>query len=221
MIKRSRRQLDLSAFGQLFMDGNDPLHDFALLVQQPALLAFGVSSALRAKFPQARVEIEGQLMDPGQVAPNLKIAEIARGETGNGIFDRIRAEAAFEIQLVIPLVRADHAVDVGHEEIVQQVDNVFRVHSIGRHPRDVEMAIASSVRVREELYEQAGNEVDRAAELGHLFEVQGHAVVVLGRVQADPGHQRLAADVVRVVRLMLVPEEGQRDRLHGFSVQGP
>src|SRR5262249_28868621 len=58
-----------------------------------------------------------------------------------------------------------------------------------------------------------GHQVDGAAHLGDLEQVQGHAVVVLDAVEADPRHGVVPGDVVGVVRLVLMPEESERD--HG------
>ena len=73
------------------------------------------------------------------------------------------------------------------------------------------MRVGRAVDVGLELDQQAGHQVDRAAELGDFFEVQRHAQVILGGVQPDPGHGVLAGDVVGVVRLVLVPHQGQGD----------
>ena len=57
-----------------------------------------------------------------------------------------------------------------------------------------------------DLHEQAGHQVDGAAHIRELEEVQRHAVVILDAVQADPGHGILAANIVRIVGLVLMPE---------------
>ncbi len=217
VVEGGRGEFDLPARGELLVNRNHALQDFLLLVEEPGLFAFGVAAALRAELAQFAVLIEGQLVNPGEVAPHLQVANVAGRKAGNGVFDRIAAESALQVQLVIPLVRADHAVDVGQEEIVEQVQDVGLAHSVGGKPRDVEMPIGAPFAVRLQLQQQAGDEVDRAAELGHLLEVQRHAVVVLGRVHAHPGHQRFAADVVRIVRLVLVPEKGNGHWVHAES----
>ena len=66
-----------------------------------------------------------------------------------------------------------------------------------------------------ELQEQAGYQVDGAAELRHFLQVKGHPEIILGAVQAHPGHWVFARDVVGVVRLVLVPEQGKADPGHG------
>ena len=52
---------------------------------------------------------------------------------------------------------------------------------------------------------------------GTSFNMEGHPDVVLGRMKPHPRHQRFTRDVVGVVRLVLMPENRQRDRGHdGF-----
>ena len=68
--------------------------------------------------------------------------------------------------------------------------------------------------VRLQLRHETGHEVDRATHLRELQQMQGHAVVVLDAVQANPGHRILTGHIVRVVRLVLVPEESERDFGH-------
>ncbi|MEZ6066328.1 MAG: hypothetical protein R3B90_11625 [Planctomycetaceae bacterium] len=99
--------------------------------------------------------------------------------------------------------------------MVEQIDRVVDSQGVGGEPGDVEMAVAAAIHVTLNLHQQAGHEVDRATKLGHLGDVHRHPDVVFGAVQTDPGHQRFASDVIRVVRLVLMPEEGQRNRVHG------
>ena len=70
--------------------------------------------------------------------------------------------------------------------------------------------------------EQTGHQIDRGVNLGHFGQKSRHAPVVLGAVQADPGHGILAGNIIGVVGLMLVPEEGQGDVVHrSLSGGGP
>ncbi len=68
--------------------------------------------------------------------------------------------------------------------------------------------------VRQQLHQQAGNQVDRGLELRDFLELHGHAPIVLGGMQADPRHGVFVPYIVRVIRLMLVPDNGQRDVVH-------
>ena len=115
---------------------------------------------------------------------------------------------------MITRVRPDHRVRIGHEEIVEQVAGLALIQAVDRAARAAQMGVGRARGVGFELREQAWHEVDRAAELGNFFQVQRHPQVVLGGVQPDPGHGVFARDIVGVIRLMLVPHERQRNRLH-------
>ena len=96
-----------------------------------------------------------------------------------------------------------------HEEVVQQVVGVVLAQPVGRQPRDALVRVlVAFVGVGRQLVEQAGHQVDRRPHLRQLFQQHRHAPVVLGAVQADPGHGVLAGDVVGIIRLMLMPEKG-------------
>ncbi len=75
-----RGQLDLTASGQLAMERDHPGHQRALLVQKPLLLILGVVPPFRFELGELGVFLEEQGMDPGEVGPDLKVAEIASAE---------------------------------------------------------------------------------------------------------------------------------------------
>jgi len=109
---------------------------------------------------------------------------------------------------VVPGERPDHVVHVGHEPVVEQVDGIFALELLGGNARDAQqLVLRPFLGVGQELHQQARHEVDRAVHLGELLQMGGHSPVVLDPVHAYPGHQRLTGDVVRVIRLMLVPVE--------------
>ena len=113
------------------------------------------------------------------------------------------------VQLGVTRVGQDHRVRVGHEEVVEQEEAVGLAEVAGGDVGDVEEAVAAAaVGVGGQLEQQAGHQVDGTAHLRELEQVQRHAVIVLDPVQAHPRHGVVAGHVVRVVRLVLVPEEG-------------
>ena len=59
-----------------------------MLVEQPVLVVFGEVPALVAQLAQAVVLLEGQRMDPGQVEPDLQIAQVALAEAAQGFAAR-------------------------------------------------------------------------------------------------------------------------------------
>ena len=197
------------------MQRDDLFQNFQLLVEQPVLLVFGPVLSLFTKFPQLRVLFKHQFVNPGEVAPHLQIAQISFGKSRQRRFDRIDPEPSLQIHFVITTVGTNHILHARHEEVVQHIVDIGFAESVGGIPRNVEMPVAAClISILLQLQQQAGNEIDGAVKLGHLLEMQRHAVVILGSVQADPGHQRLAADVVRIIRLVLMPQKSKCHRLH-------
>jgi hypothetical protein len=106
-------------------------------------------------------------------------------------------------------------VRVDHEEVVEEVDEIVLFEIVGREMGDPKVAVLpAAVDVLLELEEQAGHQIDRGVNLRHLGQKSRHAPIVLGAVEADPGHGVLAGNIIGVVGLMLVPEEGQGDVVH-------
>ena len=90
------RQLDLPALGQRAMQRDDLAQQRALLVEQPLLLFLGVMPPLGLELGELRVLLEEQGVDPGQVRPDLKVAEVASRGTARapGRPDRPRTPAS-------------------------------------------------------------------------------------------------------------------------------
>ena len=93
VIERGRRQLDLAAVGELAVERDDLRHELALLVEQPVLVCLGVPAALGLKLGELGVFLEEQGVHPGQVGPDLQVAEIAFAEPVEGLRGRCRGRA--------------------------------------------------------------------------------------------------------------------------------
>ena len=107
-------------------------------------------------------------------------------------------------------MRADHRVGEGHEEVVEQVERVVALEPVDGPSRHGQVSVGGAGDVGLELGQQAGNEVDRAPELGHLLEVKRHAQVILGGMKPDPGHRVFTRHVVGIIGLVLMPHQSQR-----------
>ena len=59
---------------------NHPRNQLALLGQQPLLLVLGVVASLRLEFGEIALLLEEQGVDPRQVRPDLKVAQVAGAE---------------------------------------------------------------------------------------------------------------------------------------------
>ncbi len=138
MIVRRGGEFDLAAFGQLAVQGDDLSPSrAALLVQEPVFFDFGIIPPLRLELGQLRVFLEKQGVEPGQIRPDLKVAEVALSEPGEGLFAGRNPQSAHLEELPVAGMRADHGVGERHEEVVEQVKGVVLRKAIGRHSRDV------------------------------------------------------------------------------------
>ncbi len=73
-------QLNLTASGQLAMERDHPGHQCELLVQKPLLLILGVVPPFRFELGELGVFLKQQGVHPGQVRPDLKVAQVASTE---------------------------------------------------------------------------------------------------------------------------------------------
>ena len=215
VIERRGRQFDLAALHQFPMERNDLSQHIELLVEQPRFLSLRPAVSLQQERLQVGVEIKQQRMEPCEVAPDLQVSDVTFCEPLDRLLERIAVGRPLLVQLRVTRMRADHVVVVGHEELVEQEARVGFVQTIGGSPRDIEMPVArTAVGVRQQLFEQAGNKIDRATKLGHLFDVPRHPPIVLRPMQPHPRHRVLTPDAIRVVGLMLMPDKGEVDGRH-------
>ncbi len=99
----------------------------------------------------------------------------------------------------------DHRIRERHEEVVEDVAGVLIIQPVDRPARVREMDVGSTVAIGLQLAKQARDKVDRAGELGDLFQMERHPQVILGCMKPHPRHGVFAPEIIGVVRLMLVP----------------
>ena len=135
MIVGRRRQFDLAAVLKTPIQGDHLANQFQMLVEQPGLLGLGEAASLVAQAAQAAVLVDGQGMNPGQVEPDLQIAEIAIGEAPQRFLGRVLPGAATQEQLLIAGVGPNHLGRIGHEEVVEQKEAIDLVQPVRRLAR--------------------------------------------------------------------------------------
>ena len=217
VVEGGRGQLDLAAVLKFLVQGDDLGNHFSLPGQQPVFFGLGVVAGLLAKLPQLGILLEQQLMKPRQIVPDLQVAQVLRRHPGErGVGPRGMGES-FTMEFQIARERANHRLQIRREKVVDQIPGIVCAEPVGWHPRDIQMPVAAPRDVPLDLHEQARDQIDRAAELGNLLDMEGHPDVVLGRMKPHPRHEGFSSHIIRVVRLMLMPENCQGDRWHvGF-----
>src|SRR5437773_1295580 len=99
MVKRRRRQLDLTALGQLAMQWDQLPENLQVNVQDMLFLGFAEVLALDQQFTQTGMTVIGQAMNPGEIEPHLQIAEVTLGEAAQGLAGTVAAGGAALVQL--------------------------------------------------------------------------------------------------------------------------
>ena len=70
-------------------------------------------------------------MNPGQVKPNLQVAEVFVVVSAEGFLCRVSAQSAALKQLQIARERLDHLIEAAHEEVVEQEKRLFAAEAVG------------------------------------------------------------------------------------------
>src|SRR5882724_7081470 len=105
----------------------------------------------------------------------------------------------------ITRIASDDVLLIGLKKILQCEGACLWRHLAGGVSGDVEEGIARVARdIVLDLMDKRRNEIDGLMDSGKLVEQFHHAVVILERVQANPGQAIAPGDQVLVKRLMLV-----------------
>ncbi len=197
------------------MQRNHLAEQLHLLSQQPLLVGFSPVLPLSAKRGEFRIEFKGQRMHPDEIRPALQIENISFREALRRPGRGVNRQPALLVKFVVASVGANIVVRMDHEEVVEQIDHVVGRQPIRRQPRDAKMSVFVRVfRILPKLHEQARHKIQRGLELGHLAKQLGHAPIVARGMEPHPRHRVLARDVVRVIRLMLMPEKSKPNFVH-------
>ena len=159
--------------------------------------------------------------DPREVEPHEQIAQLGVGEqrrqsVGRGRSSLLPLAHQFEVAWILAhppdLTRLGHpARDEG-----PLVDAERRDRTAGQVHVDV---LETAVDIILDLLHQRWHQVEGLLDVRVCVEQGRHLVVVLGAAQPDPGKQKTVGQVILVIRLVHVPDEGHVQRArHGERV---
>src|SRR5205807_7762375 len=116
------------------------------------------------QLPEDRVLRQGPMAEPGEIVPYLQIQQVLGGEPAGQVGEVLiaRVRATLEQQTVVPVVRTDHRVPVGAEEVAQDEDT-FVAGQVRRRTRCVhpEQIRDRTIRQLLELEQERGGQVHR------------------------------------------------------------
>ena len=200
-------ELDLPSAGQLGVLGYHPPDQAELGFEEHLLVLLREALVFGLELGQAGVAVDPSGVDPGQVGPHLEVADVLLQEgliLGPGGQLQV-ARAGLYAQ---ETRRLAGPVDQEPALLVAQVPR----GPAGEVEEEV-LVVAAGVVL--DLGQQRGHQVEGLADARVVVQEGGHLVVVLGRPQPHPGQQVGLGEVVLVVGLVHVPDQGEMERSHG------
>ena len=232
MIERRRRHFDLASRDSVPVLGNHAVEQLELHFAQLHLVVFVEPAPFGDQPPDARIAVEIQGIDPGQLVPHLQVAQIVAVEPCGrraAIGRRGQRPAAARQQFGVTRVDVDHPLALRVEEVFDDELDVVLVEIDGGLQAQFERPIPGAIAGKGfELDQQRRHQIERHPDVGKLAQDRHHAVIVLQRVKAHPRQDVLPRHEVFVVRLVHVPQDGDtghnqlsslKSELSGFKSQ--
>ena len=221
MVEGARGQLRLAAFAQRPVRGQHPAHGVELGGDDRLLVLLGEVAAPGQQLADRSPAFHRVGVDPGEVGPDLKVAQLRiREESGQLGLGPRRGLLPLAHQLQVageathPPVAAGIREPAGHE-------GPFLFGQIaGRAAGQVEVEVGGVARqVVLDLGAERGHQVEGLDHAGIAVQERRHPVVILDAAQADPGQEDGIGQVILVIGLVHVPDEGHMQRRgHGRLV---
>src|ERR1700689_3836393 len=131
MIERSRRNLDLPFRRILAIHRQYPPQSLALFASHHDLIVARKIAPLRDQRPQLRIAAQQILIEPGDLAENLQIAQILNGKS---LFAAL-------VQLLIPWIAMNNPLHVYLKEVLADEVPLRLAQRLGRLQRAIEKRI--------------------------------------------------------------------------------
>ena len=220
VVERRGRDLDLAAGDGLAILGDHAIQQLELHFAQLLLVVLGEAPILGHQPANAGVAVKIEGIDPGELVPDLQIAQVVAAETAGGgaaVCGRGQRAAAPRQELGVARIDVDHPLPLRVKETLEDEVDIVLVELGGRFHAQLQRPVAGAVRgKRLQLHQQRRHEVERHAHGGKLAQDRHHAVIILQGVQPHPRQDVLPGDEILVIRLVHVPQ--QSDASHRSSL---
>ena len=202
-----RRQFDLARLGHLAVLRDHAPQHLQLGGEEDALVGLGELAVLCLQGREAGVAVDPGGVAPGEVGPDLEVADVFCRE---GV--RLRGPRR---QLEVARGLLDPERRRRLPEPADQEGALLGAQLFGRPAGEVQEKVGRlAPAVLVDLGQQRGDEVEGLTHPRVGVEQRHHLVVVLDRMQPHPGQEVRVGEVVLVVGLMHVPHQRQANRLH-------
>jgi hypothetical protein len=163
MIEGRRGKLYLAAANATTILRNDSLQQLELHRAERGFIIFRIIPSLRYQRPYAVVAIQVQGIDPRELVPDLKVAQLVRRKL-SGLqprAGRVPVSPTLAEQLQVSRVRLDHSHPVRMEKVFYAEGPFFFGQGFRGLQAELEVAVPRPIaRKRVELHEQRRHEVE-------------------------------------------------------------
>ena len=206
VVERRGRKLDLTPLGGETIFRNDATENLELDFAEIALVLFREMALPLEQPADARIAVEVERIDPGELVPHLEIEEVLVRVAG--------ARIAFPQQLGVTRIHVDHPPPGRMEKFGQRRGAFIGGELCRGLEAELEVPVARAVFGKGfELDQQRRHQIEGHLDLRELPQQGDHPEVVLQRVHAHPRQHVLPRCQIFVVGLVHVPEDG--DLSHG------
>ena len=200
VVVRRERELSLAPLRELAVLRDDAADALQLRREKDRLVLFGEVAVLALELGQAGVVLDPHRVAPGEVEPQLEVTDVVVGELG------VRRPRR-ELEIARRLLHAKRAWRFAHpsQDEVPLLGGKVARRPLAQVEKEIDRLFLAVVL---DLRQQRRHQVEGRAHLRVAVEQRRHLEVVLGRAQAHPGQQVRAGEVVLVIGLVHVPDEG-------------
>jgi hypothetical protein len=140
--------------------------------QYQLLVAFAEITALANEFFEVCVLFNDQGMNPGEIEPDLQIAQFRFLESAQCRLGRQFSHIPAGVQFSITRIRQDHVLGIGEEKIVEQKKGLFFAEVCRGNFRNFQKTVRPFMfRIAANLFHQARNEVNRATHFWNFLQM--------------------------------------------------
>ena len=212
MVVRRESKLGLPAVGELAVFRDHAPDALELCLEEDPLVLLVEVPVFALELGEAPVVLDPDGIAPRQVEPHLEVADI-----GGRVLRVGRTRGQLQVSRRLLDAQCPRRLTHPAEDEVALFGREITRSALAQVEEEIDRLLLAVVL---DLGQQRWNEVEGRPHVGVAVEQRRHLVIVLGRAQPHPRQEVSAREVVLVVRLVHVPDEGNVEWLHFLKRSG-
>ena len=212
MVVRRESKLGLPAVGELAVFRDHAPDALELCLEEDPLVLLVEVPVFALELGEAPVVLDPDGIAPRQVEPHLEVADI-----GGRVLRVGRARGQLQVSRRLLDAQCPRRLTHPAKDEVALLGREITRSALAQVEEEIDRLLLAVVL---DLGQQRWNEVEGRPHVGVAVEQRRHLVIVLGRAQPHPRQEVSAREVVLVVRLVHVPDEGNVEWLHFLKRSG-